>query len=326
MTITAFSGPIITFRDGGILTNDPTGQNPDAGPCLFSHASALLDMRQPYTYYPGMAGGPVGFTSAGVAITAAPAVGWLNSDVLAVDYAPSAVATNNIAAAQHTTASTALTLVSSTGAGITVGDSITNASTGATVTGLLRIDNTPGLVSFGQAKAVAIWDPTSPPMGRGISFTTSASMSSITITIAGYDAYGYPQTEIVTLGSSATTVNSKKTYKWIASLTASGTDASHTVSVGTADIFGLPLRADSLFYVYAFWNGIQFATSSHLVFTAADTTSPATTSTGDVRGTLNLNADAGGTASNGTIKLQAQLTIPVANISSVTSTYGVVPA
>jgi hypothetical protein len=325
MTITAFSGPLVTFKDGGILTSSPANQNPDQGPCLFNQGSALLDPRAAYTYFPGMAEGPVGFTSAGVAIAAAPAVGWLTSQVVAVDYAPSAVATANIAALQHTTASTALTLVSTTAAGITVGDSITNASTGATVTGLLRIDNTPAVTTFGQSKAVAIWDPANPPLGRALSFTTSASMSSVAITIAGYDAYGYPQTEVVTLGSSATTVNSKKTYKWIASLTASATDGSHNVSVGTADIFGLPLRADSFFYVRAYWNAIRVATSSDLVFTAADTTSPATTSTGDVRGTININAAGGGTVSNGTIKLQAQITIPVANISTITGLYGVTP-
>ena len=114
MTITSFSGPLVIFKDGGVLSNSPANQNPDEGPSLFTQATGLLDPRAAYTFYPGMAEGPVGFTSAGVAIAAAPAVGWLNSDFVAADYAPSAVSVVNIAAAQNTAAATAMTLVLTT--------------------------------------------------------------------------------------------------------------------------------------------------------------------------------------------------------------------
>jgi hypothetical protein len=279
----------------------------------------LLDPRAAYTYFPGAAEGPVGFSSAGVALAAAPTVGFYGcgGSLIVADFAPSQVATANIAALQHTTASTALTLVSTTANGITVGDSIVRADTGATVTGLLRIDDTPSFQTFGQSKTVAVWDPTKPPVGRAVSLTTSASMSSVALTIRGYDAYGYPVTQTVTLPSSATTVNTTKTFKWIASVTASATDAGNNVSVGTADIWGLPLRSDRFFYVNgSCWNNIALLTAQ---FTAAVLTDPSTASTGDVRGTLAAVT----TTSDGTKRLQILQRLAPGNVGTVTGLFGI---
>jgi hypothetical protein len=315
MTITSLPGPLVVFQDGGVLENSSANQNPDQGPSLFAQATGLLDPRAAYTFYPGMANGPVGFTSAGVAISAAPAVGWLNATMIVSDYAPSAVATANIAALQNTVADTALTLVSVTGAGITVDDSILNAATGAAVTSLLRIDNTPGFVTFGGG-AVAVWDPANPPVGRAVSLTSAGNMSGANITVVGYDAYGYYQSE-TRAGPNANTVNTAKTFKWIASVTSDTTDAVNTISVGTADIFGLPLRCDVAGNVCAFFNDTWLTSAT---FTAADTTSPATVSTGDVRGTITQGT------TDGTKRLHLMVTVSPNNISSLTGLFGVTPA
>jgi len=55
------------------------------------------------------------------------------------------------------------------------------------------------------------------------------------------------------------------------------------IFVGTGDVFGLPIRADSRNYALTAWGGAVVTTGT---FTGAVTTDPATTTTGDVRGTF----------------------------------------
>ena len=83
-----------------------------------------------------------------------------------------------------------------------------------------------------------------------------------------------------------------------------------TVSVGTADVFGFPLRADAFAYVPIYWNNTLITASTG--FVAAVTTDPATVSTGDVRGTYAVQ-----TASDDTKKLQVFWRPNAANISQV---------
>lgn len=126
MAITAFSGPIVTF--GG--TPGSSDYNPEQGPSLFNFGEGLLDQRNSLTAYdPGQSNGNV-------------TAGWFASTAIqTVNYNPSTLAANNIAASQTPPAAAgSLTLVSSTAAGITVSCSITSMATGATVTGLLGID------------------------------------------------------------------------------------------------------------------------------------------------------------------------------------------
>ena len=301
MSTTAFPVPLVVADLSG--TTDP-----ELGPSSFIQGTALLDPRTPFTFAVGGANPFYSFMDGG--------------GILAADYAPSAVSAVNIAALQHPTLNTAMTLVSSTGAGITVGDSIVRTDTGATVTGLLRIDGTVGYISTSTIDRSRIWDPAKPAIGRSVSLTSTADLHLINFTVKGYDGFGYPVTSTIA-GPNNSTVTTPKTFKWVASVTPSASDGVNNVSVGVADIFGLPIRADSLFYVSAFWNEITFATSASLVFTAAVTTSPSTAALGDVRGTLNTNANAGGTASNGTIKLRLSITPSAANISTITGLFGV---
>ena len=304
MTISTTTGPLVTFIDEGAIPGAPANSNPDQGPNLFLMGVALHDPRFGYTYAPGQnpTKSAIGFYG--------------TSGLMLADFAPSTVATANLAALQAPNAATPLTLVSSSGSGITVGDSTTNVVAGGTYTGLLRIDNTPGLIKFGTSGQVAVHDPANPFIGRSVSLTSAANLSGMNFTISGYDTYGYPQTCTMT-GPNANTVNSIKTFKWIKSVTPSGTSGS-TVSVGTADIYGFPIRADRFFYVSdSVWNNTLILSAA---FTAADTTSPATASTGDVRGTITTVS-----ASDGTKRLQLSLNINPANVSSVTGLFGVTP-
>lgn len=130
---------------------------------------------------------------------------------------------------------------------------------------------------------------------RGISVTGVSGGAGGAFAIVGYDGWGQPQTETLTATAGATTVNTKKTYKYITSITPQFTDA-HNYSFNTADIFGLPL-----FSKYFEENFIFMASAlitANTGYVAGDTTSPATATTKDVRGSYALQ-----TASNGTRRL-----------------------
>jgi hypothetical protein len=122
---------------------------------------------------------------------------------------------------------------------------------------------------------------------RAVSIVSSnAGDTTQTATVTGTDAYGLAVSEAITFNGTST-VSGKKAFKTVtrvaisAALTGNG-------SVGSTDIFGLPIRANSRNYVLTAWGGAFVTTGT---FTAAVTTSPATTTTGDVRGTF-LPADA----------------------------------
>jgi hypothetical protein len=246
------------------------------------------------------------------------------SELQCVDQAPSAIATNNIAAAQTVTNGAAMTLAASSGAGITVMSSaLTIPQTGLTVpSGTLAIDGLPGLVSFGQTGAIAVMDPTH-QIARAVSITGSTSATGGAFLVAGYDMYGQPQTEQITAAAGAVTTNGKKGWKFIASVTPQFTDA-HNYSVGDTDIYEFPVRVLEFPMATVGWAGAIIASSTG--FTAADTTSPATSTTGSVRGTYALQS-----ASNGTTVLQMFVTPRVADLAAVSTTnlvplFGVTPA
>lgn len=301
MSIQAYDAPLLTRRSNplGSVGSGSANQNPQHSPSVFDMGIALLDYRYPFTYYPG---GDVSSKT----------YGFLATECQVINQVPSAISATNIAGSQ-TPGASALTLVSSSGSGITVGTSITRADTGATVTGLLAIDTAMAGVGFGQDATINMWDPTK-AIARNVRITSGGNDTGITFLVAGYDLYGFPMTEAIT-GASGGVASGAKAFKYIASITPSGAVAT-TASAGTGDVIGLPLRADIVGMTRIFWNNAWVTASTG--FTAAVTTSPATTTTGDVRGTYALQA-----ASNGTLRLVMFITPTVANISSITGLYGV---
>ena len=242
-------------------------------------------------------------------------------ETLVVDQAPSTSAVNNLAIAAAVTSGTAMTLVSSTGAGITV---MTSAlfipQTGNTVpTGKLAIDGLPALVYFGTNKSTAVPDPTK-NIARAVSITASSGAVGGNFLVSGYDLYGFAQTEKITVASSptgATTSNGKKAFKFISSVTPQVTDT-FSYSVGTASIFGFPLAVTEFPLASVGWAGSLIASSTGFV---AAVSSTATNTTGDVRGTYTVQSNP-----NGVIVLQMFQTITPANITSMTGYFGVTPA
>lgn len=144
---------------------------------------------------------------------------------------------------------------------------------------------------YALAGDVAVLDPTQ-AITRAVSVSAQAAATWTTATVAGYDLYGQAMTEAITI-SAGGTANGKKAFKYITGVTLSGgtADTTHTYSVGTLDILGLSIRSDFWEYMNVFVAGAFITASTG--WTVADGTVPATSTTGDVRGTYALQ-----TASN----------------------------
>jgi hypothetical protein len=127
---------------------------------------------------------------------------------------------------------------------------------------------------------------------RCVTITSAGVDTGITFTVSGFDFYGAALTSTVT-GTSGSVATTKKAFASVTKITASGATAS-TVTAGTADTFGMPVAVLDKGYVGSIgWaNSLGFDAGT---FTAADTTSPATAATGDVRGTYVPSSSSDGT-------------------------------
>ena len=112
----------------------------NAAPSLDFLASGIQDHRLPVN-------------SRGSSVTQPGIMGWYGgADPTVIHYVPSAIATANIAALANVTSGTAMTLVSSTGAGITVLSTTAPAffmPTGTSVGAGVAIDGLPSVHAFG---------------------------------------------------------------------------------------------------------------------------------------------------------------------------------
>lgn len=117
---------------------------------------------------------------------------------------------------------------------------------------------------------------------RGVQIVSSnAGDTTQTALVSGKDMYGEPMSSLITFNGT-TPVFGTKAFLTISSVYVSAATAGN-VSVGTSDVLGLPYAVNSRNYVQTAVNG-AFVTTGTL--TPAVTTSPATTTTGDVRGTF----------------------------------------
>ena len=168
-------------------------------------------------------------------------------------------------------------------------------ATSGTVTLAYQTPSQCAVPNNAQTPGIYNWSPQA-LLGRAVSVTAAASATYTTATVSGYDIYGYPMSEAITL-TAGSAVNGKKAFKYIKSVVLSGgtADTTHAYSVGTADVFGLPLRSDTFGDII-----VNYATSlvaSTLVTSAsgyvpADRTTSSTT-TGDVRGTYAATSSSG---------------------------------
>lgn len=113
--------------------------------------------------------------------------------------------------------------------------------------------------------------------------SSGAGDTTQTATFYGYDLYGQAMSEAVALNG-VTEVYTKKAFKSVTRIAISAATAGN-INAGFTDTLGLPVRVTNAGYIVsAKWNNTLADDAG--TFTAADTTSPATTTTDDVRGTF----------------------------------------
>ena len=225
---------------------------------------------------------------------------------------------------------TAITYTSGATGSVTVGTAPSAALTGARIM-QANIFNpiwggTPnaavGVMAVPQGGPAAPYDPAN-GLARTISITaTNAGATGGALTVRGFDLYGFAMSETITHAGGATTKYGRKTFKVVTSVTPAFTDT-QTYSVGFGDEVGIPLRSDLWEFLSVYYNGNYISSSTG--YTAADTTTPATATTTDVRGSLAIGSlNNGGTgisggAFNGTggttgRRLVVQIGMPPGNI------------
>ena len=140
--------------------------------------------------------------------------------------------------------------------------------------------------------------------GTPTGLTYTLGVAPVTATISGYDYYGQAMTNTITSSSAiSTTVSGLKAFYQISSISVSGATGT-AITVGTTDKLGLPLRVyDAGYIVRTGWNNTLANDAG--TFTAADMTTTATSSTGDVRGTYIPSS-----ATNGIKRLVVVIALP----------------
>lgn len=269
MTVTAWSGPLIAV--GMVLV----GANVTAGTTItgFGTGSGGLGT---YTVSISQTAGSATVTAYGTSDLGDPSlmpngVGPLGR-IYVWDSVPVALVANNIATSQTPAAAGNLTLTAGKGVQLKVGGG-------------------PGGVTVYQLD-----------VPRAVSVFLTSGGTATTMTITGYDVYGQLMSEAITTVANATT-NGKKAFFQITSVATSAATA-QAVTVGTTDILGIPVRVTAVPFLATVKQGTTLAQDAG-TFVAADATNPATTTTGDVRGTYVPSA-----ATDGVKRLVAGILIP----------------
>jgi hypothetical protein len=179
---------------------------------------------------------------------------------------------------------------------------------------IIIMDPTGSAVSpFVTAGAVAEMDLYS-ALARVLSVTTVGADVGYIVTIVGYDLYMQPMTEAITTTSTAT-VNGKKAFKYVQSISVSkaggGTTAAN-ITIGTTDIFGFSIRSEAWEYMSVFYAGAFVSTNTGWTPGLTYGT-PSTASTADVRGTYAVQS-----AANGTNRLAIFTSIPMRQVVDAT--------
>tara|TARA_R110000868_G_scaffold117122_1_gene311186 strand:- start:574 stop:1542 length:969 start_codon:yes stop_codon:yes gene_type:complete len=186
--------------------------------------------------------------------------------IYAWDVVPQAAVTNNIAASQTAAAAGAVTLT----AGTSVRSIVTPNGT------VLQLD-----------------------VPRAVKVNCATTARAFTVT--GYDYYGQPMSEVITVTVAATAVTGLKAFYQISGATIAG--SATAVVIGTSDVLGLPVRVTNVAYVASVKSNSTLAQDAG-TFVAADTAT-ASTSTGDVRGTYTP-----ATASTGLVRTVMGILLP----------------
>jgi hypothetical protein len=135
---------------------------------------------------------------------------------------------------------------------------------------------------------------------RNITYTVAhgSAVVAMDVTIVGFDYKKQPMTEKTTLGAGGTsqTGAGKKAFKYIKSIAihAAADAEANTLDIGIGDVLGLPsILAEKSDLLQTWFNDVLEATAPTVV--VADTAT-VTETTGDPRGTVDLNSASNGSA------------------------------
>jgi hypothetical protein len=126
--------------------------------------------------------------------------------------------------------------------------------------------------------------------------------------VSGWDLWGNPMTELLALNAQ-TSMSGKKAFKYIGSIVSGTSSGTQALSFGIGDTFGFPVRGDEWEQTEVKWNGAAAVNSNGF---APPITTPASSTTGDVRGTMQISTavltgvlatSVSAVASNGTSRL-----------------------
>jgi hypothetical protein len=317
MTIQASAGPEVIFgqQPSAIAGQPPQDYNADPAPSLDYAGRGFLDARYGYNTKASrpLALGFQGYTNIPTLLST-----------------PSTASTSIYAAAQAPTTAVPLVLATQSTTGLVVLGSavLVFPSMNTIPVGALAVETLPGQVTFStdlpptgtsNVGGIQLYDPTK-AVARNVRIQTNVNDTGSYL-VKGNDIYGYAMSESIA-GTTSTTggiLSGKKAFKFIQSITPTGTISSTSVSAGTGDTFGLPIRADG-------FNDMSDAVVGNTTLTVstgftAAVTSAANPTSGDVRGTYALQ-----TASNGSNILAVYQTPRTGNIGSITGIFGVTQA
>jgi hypothetical protein len=317
MSVTAYSGPVgqygtvQTSSAGTGLVGLDLEHNDQRAPMFSDLGDMMMDPRVAYSYQPGS--GPSRLTLS------------FYNNVGTVDYIPATANTSALYTSTGVSSGVvgAFTLAAASTANGTYATTIIAPETGNVSGPLIALDSTAAYVTFASAGTMGVWNPGG-GTGRCISITTSSSGDAGTFSVAGRDMYGFKMTETLALSqgssnSSGTTIKGQKAFKYISAITNTSTPTSTGVSIGYTDKFGFPFAVpyvglNALVYQSSTTTGTA-ATLSTATVVFASTAATQTSTTPDVRGTF-----ASTSASNGTLRLQMQVTPTASAVAAITST------
>ena len=135
--------------------------------------------------------------------------------------------------------------------GLAVGQTVTvtgtNSGTSTLAAGTYLISATNGTTTF-TLVTTSGGTVTTVASGTNTGLTFANTLTSVQVTVSGWDYYGQPMTEIILSSTSASTaVNGRKAFFQIAS--ASWVAAGGALSIGNSNVLGLPCRINDAGYV-----------------------------------------------------------------------------
>lgn len=150
-------------------------------------------------------------------------------------------------------------------------------------------------IQTADGRSVSVW-PIATARNISVNVTHGTSIVACSVTVSGYDVWGYKTVETLSVTATGTnkTVAGLKAFRYVESvaIASAGDATTNTVNVGWGDALGLPYKlTDAADLVRVSFNG---ALDTGPTVAAAVTTSPATATTGDVRGTVDTTSACNG--------------------------------